>query len=64
MLVRGPSTKELVDFNFNHALENNYNLLILGNSRIYRGINPDKLSLSAYNFAFDAEYSNQYWCVY
>lgn len=58
-LVAGPTTKDQIDRSFTHAVERDYSLLILGNSRCYRGINPDMLSLSAYNFSHDNDSYNQ-----
>ncbi|MBU3178145.1 DUF1574 domain-containing protein [Clostridium estertheticum] len=58
----GPSTGQQIDFSFENVVDRDYNLLILGNSRIYRGVNPDKLDYSAYNFANDEDSFNQ--CYY
>ena len=58
-ITNGPSTKEKILYSFEHALKREYDLLILGNSRIYRGINPDKLGIAAYNFSHDHDTYNQ-----
>ncbi len=38
---------------FDYINKNNYDTIILGNSRLYRGINPELLTGNCYNFAFD-----------
>ncbi len=48
--AKGPSTQTQIDQSFRNALARQYDLLFLGNSRIYRGINPDRFDLPAYNF--------------
>jgi len=54
------STEEQIDKSFNLALNNNYKTLIVGSSRIYRGVNPDKLTFSeAFNFGHDNDSYNQ-----
>ena len=57
----GPSTKQQITYSFENSLSRNYELLILGNSRTYRGINPDVFSISknAYNFSHDNDSYNQ-----
>lgn len=57
--VMGPPTKEQIRESFENALARKYDLLILGSSRPYRGINPDKLSVPAYNFSHDNDSFNQ-----
>lgn len=58
-LAHGPSTKQQIDRSFENADSREYELLILGNSRTYRGINPDYLSYKAYNFSHDNDAYNQ-----
>lgn len=58
-LVHGPSTREKISFSFENALNRDYELLILGNSRLYRGLNPDKFSYDVYNFSHDNDSYNQ-----
>lgn len=54
------STEEQIKKSFHLALKNNYKTLIVGSSRIYRGINPDKLTFSeAFNFGHDNDSYNQ-----
>jgi hypothetical protein len=56
----GGSTEERIDKSFKNAIENNYNCFFLGNSRVYRNINPDKFtSVNAYNFGHDNDTFNQ-----
>jgi hypothetical protein len=55
----GPSTKMQMDTSFRNAAQNNYNLLIIGNSNIYTGINPDLLTIPSYNFSFNNDSYNQ-----
>ena len=49
----GPSTEEQITQSFSNALEKDYDLLVLGNSRLYRGVNPDKFQLATFNFSHD-----------
>ncbi|MCU4158139.1 hypothetical protein J1N10_19350 [Carboxylicivirga sp. A043] len=55
----GPNTQQQIDQSFKNALERDYTTLILGNSRIYRGINPDLCCSPSYNFAHDNDSYNQ-----
>jgi len=55
----GPSTKDQITFSFNNAIKKDYEMLILGNSRIYRGLNPDKFLIKTYNFSHDNDSYNQ-----
>jgi hypothetical protein len=55
----GPSLQERIDAGFNGIRARRYDCVAVGNSRIYRGINPDKLGVSAYNFAQDDDAFNQ-----
>lgn len=57
--VYGPTTKAQIEQSFENALRKDYEMLILGNSRIYRGLNPDMFSTRAYNFAHDDDSYNQ-----
>ena len=58
-MVNGPSTKQQIAHSFKNATNINYDLLILGNSRTYRGINPDMLSYNAFNFSHSNDSYNQ-----
>ena len=56
----GPNTAEQVKMSFQNSVAKEYNVYFLGNSRIYRGINPDKFtSVNSYNFAHDNDSYNQ-----
>jgi hypothetical protein len=55
----GASTMEQIKHSFKNVLLKDYTLLIVGNSRIYRGINPDMFSVKAFNFAHDNDTYNQ-----
>jgi hypothetical protein len=57
--TQGPSTSFQIKKSFKNALLRNYDLLILGNSRVYRGINPDVLEVKSYNFSHDNDNYNQ-----
>jgi hypothetical protein len=56
---QGPSTRSQIEISFRNSIEKDYELLILGNSRTYRGINPDLLDISSYNFSHDNDTYNQ-----
>lgn len=58
-LSNGPSTKQQITYSFENASNLEYELLILGNSRTYRGINPDRLSIKSFNFSHDNDSYNQ-----
>lgn len=58
-LSNGPSTKQQITYSFDNASNLEYELLILGNSRTYRGINPEKLSYTSFNFSHDNDSYNQ-----
>ena len=49
----GPGMVERIDRSFAAASAGGYDVLLVGNSRIYRGLNPDELGVRAYNFAQD-----------
>ncbi|MCM1990254.1 DUF1574 domain-containing protein [Oceanirhabdus seepicola] len=57
--VYGPNTQMQIEQSFKYALKEEYNLIILGNSRMYRGINPDMFNVNTYNFAHDNDTYNQ-----
>lgn len=58
----GPSIRERIDRNFADVKNNQYDLIILGNSKIVQGLNPDKFYLPTYNFAHNDDAFNQ--CYY
>jgi hypothetical protein len=51
--------KQRIDVGFAAVRAKPYECMVLGNSRVYRGINPDRLGLRAYNFAQDDDAFNQ-----
>ena len=53
------STQDQLEISFNNVLQKKFDLLMLGNSRIYRGLNPDKFSIDSYNFSHDNDSYNQ-----
>jgi len=56
----GPTQRQLVDYSFNTVTNQDYDCYLLGNSVIYRDINPDVLtSVNAFNFAMDNDNYNQ-----
>lgn len=56
----GASTADQVNMSFSNAISNEYECYFLGNSRIYRDINPDCFtSVKSYNFAHDNDSYNQ-----
>lgn len=56
----GENTKQQIERSFRNAVTDDYNCYFLGNSRIYRDINPDLFTgVSAYNFAHDNDSYNQ-----
>ncbi len=57
--IYGPSTKRQITKSFNDIQKKEYDLIILGNSGTYRGINPDSLEIPSYNFSHDNDSFNQ-----
>lgn len=60
--VYGVDTEDQIRISFHNANNRIYNKLFLGNSRVYRGINPDCIDNHTYNFAHDNDTFNQ--CYY
>jgi hypothetical protein len=58
-LSHGPTTQQLIDRQFEQALDRDYQQLILGNSRAFGGLDPDVFSVPTYNFAHDNDSYNQ-----
>lgn len=56
---QGPNTAKQIDLSFEHAKTTPLDILIAGNSRLYRGIDPDQFNASAFNFAHDHDSYNQ-----
>lgn len=57
--TEGPSTESQIRKSFQNAKNKHFDLLILGNSGIYRGINPDMINIPSYNFSHDNDSFNQ-----
>jgi hypothetical protein len=56
----GINTADQINMSFKNSIESDYNCYFLGNSRIYRDINPEKFtSVKSYNFAHDNDSYNQ-----
>lgn len=55
----GPNTKQQILASYKQAMHSEYDVLILGNSRIYRGVNPDQFPRKGFNFAHDDDSYNQ-----
>lgn len=56
----GATTADQINMSFRNAVSDDYNCYFLGNSRIYRDINPDCFpSVKSYNFAHDNDSYNQ-----
>lgn len=54
-ILNGISMNEQLDSSFSYVLSKPYHTMVMGNSRTYRGVNPDKIDSSVYNFSFDNE---------
>lgn len=57
--VMGPNVKKQLDHSFNKASERNYEMVVLGNSRMFCGVNPDKFSIPTFNFSHNNDSYNQ-----
>ena len=58
--VMGISTEQQIVQGFENAINKKYDCLILGSSKFYRGVNPDKItSISTFNFSHDNDAFNQ-----
>lgn len=55
----GPNTYDQITKQFEDVKAKKYDNIILGNSKLYRGLNPDFFTLSTYNFAHDSDAFNQ-----
>lgn len=53
--ILGPNTKHQIEQSFTNVKSSNYDILFVGNSRLYRGINPDIFSYKSYNFSYDGD---------
>jgi|GEM_PF-2037916 len=57
--AKGPTSETQITNSFHGAATRNYDLLMLGNSRIYRGLNPDRFAIPSYNFGCNDDTFNQ-----
>lgn len=57
--ANGPTTKQQIEESFKDILTQDNDLIILGNSGVYRGVNPDFIEMNSYNFAHDNDSYNQ-----
>lgn len=55
------TTDELIRKSARGALTRPYEILFLGNSRLYRGVDPSVMSAPAYNFSFDGDSLTYYY---
>lgn len=55
----GPTTEQQIQQSFKEVLNKKYNYIVLGNSRMYRGVNPSLLFHDTYNFSHDNDSFNQ-----
>jgi len=55
----GPNWKQQISSSMKNALKKDYKLFILGNSKTYRGLNPEYFTFSTYNFSNDDDSYNQ-----
>ncbi len=55
----GMNVQNQIDQSFQQANEKDYELLIMGNSKMYCGVNPDEFSVPAYNFSHNNDTYNQ-----
>lgn len=56
--AKGPTYQTQIDRAFAQAVSRDYDMLFLGNSRIYRGLNPDRFAVSSYNFGHNDDTYN------
>jgi len=58
--IHGPSTEQQIRSSFKNVItEEKYDLIILGNSRTYRGLNPEFFDFNTFNFSHDNDNYNQ-----
>lgn len=55
----GPNTSERIQESFEQVARANAEMIFLGNSRIYRGVDPSAFDLPTYNFSHDNDSYNQ-----
>jgi hypothetical protein len=58
----GPTTEQIVAKSFQNAMNTDYDCLVVGSSKLFRGLNPDKIScVKTYNFSHDNDTYNQFF---
>lgn len=61
-VLNGISMENQIITSFGNVIEKPYETIIMGNSRTYRGINPEMMDSTTYNFSFDNEtFLEQYY---
>ncbi|WP_298148603.1 DUF1574 family protein [Flavobacterium sp.] len=55
----GPNIQQQLQFSFQKAKEREYQQLVLGNSRMFCGVNPDLFSTKTFNFSHNNDSYNQ-----
>lgn len=55
----GPNTEKQISDSFRNLNSREFDMLILGNSRLYRGLNPDAFNIDTFNFSHDNDTYNQ-----
>lgn len=55
----GPNIEQQVNSSFKSAATRNYDMVILGNSRLYCGANPDQFAIPTFNFSHNNDSYNQ-----
>jgi hypothetical protein len=58
-VINGPNSQIQLESLFRNVLTREYDLLVMGNSKPYRGINPDQFSIPTFNFSYDDDSYNQ-----
>jgi len=60
--VYGPTTEQIISKSFENALNTDYKCIVVGSSKLFRGLNPDKIrSIKTYNFSHDNDTYNQFY---
>lgn len=53
--ILGPNTKHQIEQSFENLQKDKYDLLFIGNSRLYRGVNSLLFNVKACNFSYDGD---------
>jgi hypothetical protein len=57
--VYGPNIEQQIDQSFSNASQRDFEIVVVGNSRLYCGVNPDQFTSPTYNFAHNNDSFNQ-----